>query len=178
MVMNKSIFSLFLLSTSLMLALSTKVFAGAVTVNVDENDVAVGGYDTVAYFTEGLANEGRPHYTAVYKGAIYRFESKKNRDLFRAAPAKYVPQYGGHCAFGVTKNRKFAADPTAWHVVDGKLYLNFNKKMRDKWRKDIAGNVDEADEVWPGISGSKDEDLEEEFPVFTTSNDEQMKEFW
>lgn len=162
----------------LMLLANTTVFAENIRVSVDDNDVAVSGYDTVAYFVDGLANEGSADYTVVHEGAIYRFESKKNRDLFRAAPEKYVPQYGGHCAYGVTKNRKFEADPTAWHVVDGKLYLNFNKRMRDKWRKDVASNVDEADDVWSEIVGAKDEELEEEHPVFSKTNEDNMKEFW
>ena len=176
--MMKTKYSIVLLCVSSLLLLSTAVFAGKVSVDVDENDVAIGGYDTVAYFTEGLANEGSANYTVVYNGAIYRFESAKNRDLFRAEPAKYVPQYGGHCAYGVTKNRKFVADPRAWDVVDGKLYLNTNRKIRDKWRKDIAGNVEEANGIWTDIAAAKDADLEEDFPVVRKSGDEKMDDFW
>lgn len=166
------------LVAGLLCVFSTTAFALGADVNIDDNDVVVSGYDAVAYFTEGLANKGRAEYTVVHDGAIYRFGSKENRDLFRAEPEKYVPQYGGFCAYGITKNRKFDANPTAWYVVDGKLYLNLSRKILKRWEKDVAGNIDDGDEIWLEMKGIADADLEDDFPVFSMSNDEKMEEFW
>ena len=140
--------------------IGTLAFAADPSINVDKNDLAIGGYDPVAYFSDNKAKKGKSSYTAVHDGAIYHFSSAKNRDLFRKDAEKYAPQYGGFCAFGVTKHRKFTVDPKAWRIVDGKLYLNLNKKIQGLWVKDISGHIGSSEKIWPEIEGSTDTYLE------------------
>lgn len=142
------------------LALSSASFAADIDVNANTNDLAIQGYDPVAYFTQEAPTKGLATYTATYKNAIYHFSTEKNRDLFRLSPAKYAPQYGGFCAFGVTKGRKFDTDPTAWRVVDGKLYLNLNKDVQKVWLEDVPGYITNANETWTAIKTFNDAVLE------------------
>lgn len=122
--------------------------------------VAVHGYDVVAYFTQGKPVEGNASITASHDGAVYRFSSAENRDLFAADPAKYAPQYGGYCAFGTAMGRKFDGDPQAWRIVDGKLYLNLNKQVQSKWKENIPGFIRGANNNWPLIRSVADKVLE------------------
>lgn len=149
------------ISVVVLASIGSLAFAGHVAINTDNNDLAIMGYDPVSYFTDKKAKKGKAKYTAVYNGAVYNFASVSNRDVFRANAEKYAPQYGGFCAFGVTKNRKFSADPEAWRVVDGKLYLNLNKKVQAIWLEDVPGNIESSEEIWPEIKGSTDAYLEE-----------------
>lgn len=131
------------------LVLSSMSFASSV--NLGNNDLAIHGYDPVAYFTDSKAVEGKAKYTATHNGAIYRFSSAKNRDLFKADADNYAPQFGGYCAFGVALDKKFDIDPQAWHIENGKLYLNLNKKVQKKWFEDVPGHIKSADRNWGGI---------------------------
>lgn len=149
-----------ILSVFILASIGNAVFAAAPSMNVDKNDLAISGYDPVAYFTDNKAKKGKSDYAAVHNGAVYHFSSAKNRDLFRKDAEKYAPQYGGFCAFGVTKHRKFSTDPTAWRIVDGKLYLNLNKKIQALWVKDIPGHIENSEKIWPEIKGSTDTYLE------------------
>lgn len=119
--------------------------------NVDSSGLALKGYDPVAYFTEEKPVAGKAQFTARHEGALYRFASAANRDAFAAAPQKYAPQYGGYCAFGVASGYKAPIEPDAWTVVDGKLYLNYNRAVRSRWSSDIPGFVAKADANWPTV---------------------------
>jgi YHS domain-containing protein len=141
------------------IAFSASTFAADIDISADVNDLAIQGYDPVAYFTAGKPTKGSTTYTATYKNAIYQFSSAKNRDLFKANPNSYAPQFGGFCAFGVTKGRKFNTDPTAWRVVDGKLYLNLNHDVQKDWLKDIPGYITVGNETWTNIRSFSDEAL-------------------
>ena len=129
--------------------LSNLAFASAS--NIGPNDVAIHGYDPVAYFTQHKPVEGSVKYTATHEGAIYRFSSSKNRDLFKADTARYAPQFGGYCAMGVALNKKLDVDPSAFHIADNKLYLNLNKDVQKKWLTDVSGHVKSATRIWNGI---------------------------
>ena len=113
--------------------------------------VAVGGYDPVAYFTEGKPVQGKPEIPLAHDGATWRFSSEANRDLVKADPAKYAPQYGGYGAWAVASNYTAKGDPRAWTIRDGKLYLNYDKSVHRTWEKDIPGNVTKADANWPKV---------------------------
>ncbi|MEP3299105.1 MAG: YHS domain-containing (seleno)protein [Pseudoruegeria sp.] len=126
-------------------------FAADIDMNANANDVAISGYDPVGYFSDSEATKGSEEYTATYKNAIYHFSSAENRDLFRAAPSSYAPQYGGYCAFGVTMEKKFDVDPEAWRIVDNKLYLNLNKDVQKRWLTDVPGYIANANDIWPDI---------------------------
>ena len=95
--------------------------------------------------------QGKPEFTARHEGATYRFGSAANRDDFLAGPAKYAPQYGGYCAYGMASGYKAPIEPDAWTIVDGKLYLNYNQSVRDRWSSDIPGFIRKADANWPSV---------------------------
>lgn len=135
------------------LVISSLSFAANIDVNANANDLAIHGYDTVSYFTDGKATKGTNKYTASYKSAIYQFSSEKNRTLFNANPEKFVPEFGGYCAMGVALNKKLDIDPTAWKIVEGKLYLNLNKAVQKKWLSDVPGHLETAVRTWSGIQG-------------------------
>ena len=100
---------------------------------------AIKGYDVVAYFTDGKPVEGSGDHEFEWNGATWRFASAQHRNLFAKDPAKYAPQYGGFCAFGVSRGYAVGIDPAAWKIVDGKLYLNYNRDVQTEWVKDIPG---------------------------------------
>ncbi len=111
------------------------------------------GYDPVAYFTDGKAVAGKAEYEAVYGGVTWRFATAEHRDAFRADPSKYAPQYGGFCAWGVAQGKLFDVDPVdGWKIVDGKLYMNFNRDILDLWQEDLAGNLGKAEANWPTLN--------------------------
>ena len=143
---------------ALFIGFSAASYAGVDT-ETDSNDVILAGHDAVAYFTEGKPVLGSADYTAEYNGAIYRFSSAENRDLFRAEPENYAPQYGGFCAFGLTFGKKFDIDGKAFKVVDGKLYVNKNLDVAKAWNKDIPKHIDEAEAQWPVIENIPAGDL-------------------
>jgi YHS domain-containing protein len=112
---------------------------------------AVGGYDPVAYFTEGKPVAGNSGITHQWKGTTWRFASEKNRDLFKAEPAKYAPQFGGYCAWAVSQGYTAKGDPNHWKVVDGKLYLNYDASVQKNWEKDVPGHITNANRNWPKV---------------------------
>lgn len=112
---------------------------------------AVGGYDAVAYFTEGQPIEGSDEFTTEYKNAKWRFASQANLDAFLANPEAYAPQYGGYCAWAVANGQTASGDPQLWKIVDDKLYLNYNEKVKADWEKDIPGFIAKADDNWPTV---------------------------
>ncbi len=116
--------------------------------NVDSDNVALHGYDTVAYFTEGKPVKGSTDFEQVWQDARWQFASATNRDLFTADPDRYAPQYGGYCAGGLSVGEFADTDPGAWTIVDGKLYLNTTKELRDAWRKAPEAHVANANYNW------------------------------
>ncbi|MBO0932342.1 YHS domain-containing (seleno)protein [Fibrella aquatilis] len=118
---------------------------------------AIQGYDPVAYFTDGKPVQGDPTLTATYDGATWQFASAKNRDTFIADPARYAPQYGGYCAYGTSEGHKAPTEADAFTIDNGKLYLNYNTKVRTMWNKDRADRIRKADANWPAI---KDKDTQ------------------
>ncbi len=109
------------------------------------NGVAIKGYDPVAYFTDSKAVKGTDQWVTEWQGAKWKFASKANLDAFKAEPAKFAPQYGGYCAYGTAKGHLAPTEPDAWAVIDGKLYLNYNQRVRTTWQKDVAGYNAAAD---------------------------------
>lgn len=115
------------------------------------SNIAVQGYDPVAYFTEGKPVKGSKEFTAEYRGAIFQFASVAHRDAFVADPAKYAPQYGGYCAWAMADGKYAKGDADHWKIVDGKLYLNYNASIAKKWSADIPGFVEKADAHWASL---------------------------
>jgi YHS domain-containing protein len=137
----------------------TQADSAITSVNVSDTKLAIKGYDPVAYFTESKAVQGVSAHTAQYQGATYLFSSAANKSMFEGDPAKYAPQYGGYCAFGVSKEKKFDIDPEAFAVVDGKLYLNLNKKVQSRWVLNTEELISDANEYWTVIADTPAEAL-------------------
>jgi YHS domain-containing protein len=110
--------------------------------------LAVKGYDPVAYFTTSKPTPGMDQYTYHWKGVTYRFASAENQEHFKADPEKYLPQYGGYCAYAMSLDRIADIDPDRWAVVDGKLYLNNNFFAHSLWSVNKSGNIASADRNW------------------------------
>ncbi len=114
------------------------------------NNVAVGGYDAISFFA-GNPQEGKAEFFTTYQGAEWYFQTEANRDLFLANPTAFAPQYGGYCAWAIAEGKLAKGSPKHWYVEDGKLYLNFNKRIRDRWLADKESFIKEADSRWPAI---------------------------
>ena len=113
-----------------------------------KNGVAVQGYDVVAYFESNKAVQGNSEIITKYNNAVYFFFSEKNKELFLKNPAKYVPQFGGYCAYGASESHLSPTDPQAFTIVDDKLYLNYNLEVKKMWAKDRDARIVKANEYW------------------------------
>lgn len=117
-------------------------------VNKDGDNVAIKGYDPVAYFTEGRPVPGQAAFDHEWQSAIWRFASAAHRELFASAPDKYAPRYGGFCAGAMALGFKSPIDPEAWVIVDGRLYLNYDKGGRNEFAAEPAPQIAKADANW------------------------------
>lgn len=120
-------------------------------VNINKEGVAIKGYDPVSYFDEGRPVKGREEYSFEWNGAHWFFSSEEHLESFRKNPEKFAPQYGGYCAYAVSRGSTADIDPEAWTIVNGKLYLNLNKKIQKVWSDKMSENIAKADRNWPGI---------------------------
>jgi YHS domain-containing protein len=121
-------------------------------VNATLFGVAIKGYDPVAYFTDGKPAKGDSKFSHEWNGAKWQFASAEHRDLFKATPEKYAPQFGGYCAWAVSQNYTANVDPeNAWRIVNDRLYLNYSRDVQKKWEADVPGNIAKGDVNWPKI---------------------------
>ncbi len=116
-----------------------------------ENGIAIDGTDAVAYFTQGEPVTGSAAHSIMWKGAEWRFSSAENLALFEANPDAYAPQYGGYCAWAVSEGSIASTVPEAWAIENGKLYLNFSRRIQRRWNRDIPGNIARGDANWPDV---------------------------
>ncbi len=124
----------------------------AATPSIYANDgIAVDGTDVVGYFTQSEPVAGNADITHDWMGVTWRFSSEENRATFAAAPEKYAPQYGGYCAWAVSEGYTASTVPHAWKIVDGKLYLNYSRRIQRKWERDIPARIAAANANWPTI---------------------------
>ncbi len=124
---------------------------GAVPPVSAPDGVALQGYDTVAYFKHGEARKGKLDFAYQWKGAIWLFSTAENRAAFVADPEKFAPQYGGYCSLSVANGKTARGSGEAWRVENGKLYLNYDMNVRDRWLRDVSDNIRKADEWWPKL---------------------------
>lgn len=120
-------------------------------VNKNRSGVALKGYDAVAYFEAGRAVKGQANFSHSWMNAQWHFASPENRDKFAANPGKYAPQFGGYCSWAVSQGYTAPIDPEAWKIVDGKLYLNYDKDVQRKWERDLRKLIGEAERNWPRL---------------------------
>lgn len=120
-------------------------------------NVAILGYDPVAYFTDGRPTKGSPEIAKKWLGATWYFASAKHRDAFASEPVRYAPQYGGFCTLGTAFEQASAnIDPEAWRIVDGKLYLFSGKEgLEEDFDAAPARIIAKADAQWPGIEAKE-----------------------
>ncbi|MDN3585965.1 YHS domain-containing (seleno)protein [Pedobacter aquatilis] len=120
--------------------------------NIDKVSLAIEGYDPVAYFSIGKAVEGKKEISVTNNGIAYRFSTNQNKELFKANPSKYEPQYGGWCAYAMGETgEKVEVDPETFKILDGKLYLFYNKffnNTKKSWNKDEKNLKAKADASW------------------------------
>ena len=128
-------------------------------ISVVNSVVGVQGYDLVSYHTSEKPLRGNGNHIVEHHGITYLFVNKVNQEKFAANPHKYLPAYGGYCAYGVAVGKKFVGDPDVWKVVDEKLYLNLDNKIQGIWNKDISGNIKKAEAQWETIKHKKAADL-------------------
>ena len=116
--------------------------------------LAVHGYDVVSFFTQAKPTLGNSKFDETYQDVTYRFSSEENLMTFKSNPVKYAPQFGGYCAFGAALGKKFDGDPQSWTVTNGKLYLNLNPDIQEKFSKDVPGFIAKAEANWKKIQHS------------------------
>ncbi len=132
-------------------SLSAYALGGSATpvpaVNTSDS-VGLKGYDPVAYFILGAPTSGADEYAYRWKNVTYKFSSAENQARFKADPEKYLPQYGGYCAYAMSLDRIADIDPHEWAIVDGKLYLNNGVVAQSLWSLNKSGNIVSGDRNW------------------------------
>ena len=112
------------------------------------------GYDPVAYFTLGMATPGVAAYEFVWDGVRYRFASARHRDMFRADPDRYSPQFGGQCAMNMANGNVRESDPTIWVISDGRLYVFASSAGSERFRLEAAANAARAATNWQTLKNT------------------------
>jgi len=129
---------------------------GPVYTKNEGETLALTGYDAVSYFNGDAPVEGSKEFRVRYQGFDYQFATAENAAIFQTDPAKYAPQYGGYCSWAIGANDALApGDPTVYHIVDGKLYLNFSKDVAKRWTKDVPGFIEKGDQNYPTHDASE-----------------------
>jgi hypothetical protein len=120
-------------------------------INKGEDSVAIKGYDTVAYIVSGKAIIGSPRFEYSWSDATWRFATAENRKRFTRDPKRYAPQFGGYCAWAISRGYTADVDPEAFEVVDDRVYLIYSKSVQMRWEQDIPGNIAKAEANWPAV---------------------------
>ncbi len=129
------------------------------TTGIANSIVGVQGYDLVSYRTNAKPRRGNGNHIVDHHGITYLFATKENQAKFAKDPHKYLPAYGGYCAYGVAVGKKFVGDPDVWKIVDNRLYLNLDSKIQGIWNKDMSGNLVKAENQWVKIQDKNPADL-------------------
>ena len=137
-----------LITVALLALLSSQLLLAA---NASNSVLGIQGYDPVSYHTGKRPIRGNGHFVSTHNEVTYQFANANHKALFDKAPEKYVPAYGGFCAFGVSVGKKFIGDPEVWRIVDGTVYLNLDANIQDDWLKDVPGKIEKANQHWSRI---------------------------
>lgn len=117
--------------------------------------LAIKGYDPVAYFDQGGPRAGMAKHTLQHAGVQWRFSSAANKAKFEQNPERYMPAYGGYCAYGVAQGYLVKIEPDAWAVRNGKLYLNYSTRVQQTWSKSPDAYINKANVRWPKLIKSR-----------------------
>jgi YHS domain-containing protein len=126
-------------------------------ISTSAENIAIKGYDTVAYFADEGAVKGDPKFEFVWNGAKWLFSNSENLEKFKANPEQFAPQFGGYCSFAVSKGYTADGDPEAWKMVDGKLYLNYNQEVKKMWEAEQEKRIKDGEKNWEGFKSKKPE---------------------
>lgn len=113
-----------------------------------EKGVAINGYDPVAYFAQRAPVKGSELFKVEHEQVIWLFSSAENLAQFEHQPERYLPQYGGYCAYAMSHGFVVDTVPEAFTVLNDKLYLNYSLGVRETWLEDTKSYVDRADKQW------------------------------
>ena len=144
-------FLLLLFALNLVIDLRAASDAARKQYNLDSNSLALQGYDPVAYFTDAKPVEGKADYELAWDGQRYRFASAQHRDLFKANPDKYAPQFGGACAMNMSAGVRRESDPHNWTIVSGNLYVFAGVRGMENFKQNIAETAPKAAANWKSM---------------------------
>lgn len=142
---------------SIFLSLMSMVVVAADEINIKDNQ-ALHGYDPVTYFSD-KPMKGDQAILSLYKQVEYHFTSLQNKTIFERSPERYLPMYGGYCAYGVRMGKKLDIDPFAYEIRDGRLYVLLNRATHKMWQQDMEKNIQVSDQTWPEIKAKSIESL-------------------
>ncbi|HPG24143.1 MAG: YHS domain-containing protein [Spirochaetaceae bacterium] len=139
--------------SAFLVVLATATFSALAASAADPSHSTPGvqGYDLVSYHVDGEPTRGNGHHVSVHDGVTYLFANEGNRKAFERDPGRYLPAYGGYCAYGVSVGKKFVGDPDVWKIVDGRLYLNLDREIQKTWLGDVPGYIRKAERNWQAI---------------------------
>jgi YHS domain-containing protein len=149
---------MFKLPKLLMIALAGAVMvlaslAQAGQINTNSDNLAIDGYDPVAYFTQSRAVEGVPDFQTTWQGATWQFSSAEHKALFEASPEAYAPRYGGYCAGSMSVKGVMAKiDPQYWQIIDGNLFLGGDQRVAPYFKEDTQAKIEQADKNWSALN--------------------------
>jgi hypothetical protein len=146
----KSIYNV-VLNTMMFVLLTSGILPAQNSKVYQQNKVAIGGYDPVAYFNVSSPVKGDKQLSVRWQDAEWRFANPDNLEIFKADPEKYAPQFGGYCAYAVANGYTAKSDPESWKIVDSKLYLNFNKEVQKMWEEKRDELIPKAEQNWPKV---------------------------
>lgn len=126
-------------------------------INIKDNQ-ALHGYDPVTYFSDHPM-KGDQGILSVYQQVEYHFTSLQSKTIFDRSPERYLPMYGGYCAYGVRMGKKLDVDPLAYEIRDGRLYVMLNRATHKMWQQDMGKNIQVSDQTWPEIKAKPIESL-------------------
>ncbi|MBF9016346.1 MULTISPECIES: YHS domain-containing (seleno)protein [unclassified Oceanispirochaeta] len=135
---NIMLFSLFFLPSVLM----------AGEINTDRKNIAIDGYDALAYHLQNKAVKGVSKFSIEWKGAVWYFSSSEYKELFKENPEEYAPLYGGHCANGLSDRHKVYGNPEIWLLQEGELFFFYSRRGRRAWIAETDTKRQQADEYW------------------------------
>lgn len=136
--------------------MKTVIFFLAIIIpSVQAQNKALRGYDPVSYFTQNKAAKGYDSISTQFSGVYWFFSSLENQKTFIESPEKFMPQFDGYCAYAAANNYIYDADPEAWTIVDGRLYLNYSTKVRATWLAQRDSMITSGHKNWPGLKHQK-----------------------
>ena len=120
-------------------------------VHVQEDGLALGGFDAVSFHAASGPLAGQPAFTLMWKGALWRFATEANLRAFESNPRMYEPRFGGYCAYAMAKGRLAEGSPLTWKIEDGQLFFFHSERAEALWDGDQTHMIQSADAAWPGV---------------------------